>query len=134
MKPHWFSLSADQQNELGLVVPTSRWHIIPRVELPSVFPATFRERIDSAIVVSTPTSTGGVYLAYCANRVDLRTTASTSSPWPHCALDRPKFVRRISASWGLAGPDSRGALALLGLSQQEWRWKLLQFASSARSS
>ena len=71
-KPNWFSLSVDQQDELGLIVPSSRWRIIPRTGLPSVFPETFRERIDSAIVVSTPTSTGGVYLAYSANRVDLK--------------------------------------------------------------
>jgi hypothetical protein len=71
-KPNWLTLSVDQQLEFGLVVPSLRWRIIRQAELPSVFPETFRARIDSAVMVSTPTSTGGVYLAYSANRIDFK--------------------------------------------------------------
>jgi hypothetical protein len=80
-KPSWLTLSADQQEELKLVVPSSRWRIIPGSELPSAFPDTFRARIDSAIVVSTPSSTGGVYLAYCANRVDFKDRSIDIEPF-----------------------------------------------------
>jgi hypothetical protein len=37
-----------------------------------VFPASFRQKIGSAVVVAAPTSTGGIYLTYSANRVDHR--------------------------------------------------------------
>ena len=71
-KPSWLDLSSVQYEELRSVVPSSRWRLISRTELPSVFPRTFRQKIDSAVMVSTPTSTGGLYLAYSANRVDFK--------------------------------------------------------------
>ena len=71
-RPSWFQLSPVQYSELSLVVPSSTWRLIPQAELPSVFPPTFRQKIDSAIMVSTPTSTGGLYLAYSAHRVDFK--------------------------------------------------------------
>jgi hypothetical protein len=70
-KPNWLTLSVAQQLEFDLVVPSSQWRI-RQAELPSVFPVTFRARIDSAVMVSTPTSTGGVHLAYSANRIDFK--------------------------------------------------------------
>lgn len=53
-------------------MPSSRWRIIRGIELPTVFPNAFRAKIDSAVVMSAPTSTGGTYLAYSANRVDYK--------------------------------------------------------------
>ena len=72
MKPNWFSLSDDQQKELDEIVPTSGWRIIRGTDLPTVFADTFRAKVDSAVVVSAPTSTGGTYLAFSANRVDYK--------------------------------------------------------------
>ncbi len=80
-KPNWLSLTVAQQDELSLVVPSSRWRLVARAELPSVFPDRFRARIDSAIVVSTPTSTGGVYLAFSANRIDFKDRAIDIEPF-----------------------------------------------------
>ena len=71
-KPNWFSLSDDQQEELDKIVLSPGWRIICGTELPSVFPSDFRAKIDSALVLSVPTSTGGTYLAFSANRVDYK--------------------------------------------------------------
>ena len=71
-KPNWFSLSDDQQQELNRVALSPGWRIVRGAELPSVFPEDFRAKIDSALVVAAPTSTGGTYLAYSASRVDYK--------------------------------------------------------------
>jgi len=42
-KPNWFSLSVDQQDELGLVVPSSHWRIIAQGSLPR----EIRAKVDS---------------------------------------------------------------------------------------
>jgi len=70
MKPNWRSLSDEQQIELSRIAPSPGWRLIPGAELPSIFPESFRAKIDSAIIISAPTSTGGTYLVYSANRVD----------------------------------------------------------------
>ena len=80
MKPSWVRITPEQQEELGRCVPTPGWRIIPTSELPSVFPPAFREKIDSALVIATPTSTGGTYLAYTANRVDFKAQAVDIEP------------------------------------------------------
>lgn len=69
-KPNWFTLSEDEQEELGDNVQSPGWRIVPSNQLRRVFPESFRQKIDSAVLLSVPTSTGGVYLAYSANRVD----------------------------------------------------------------
>jgi hypothetical protein len=71
-KPNWLTLCEDHRQELGDCVQSPGWRIIPGSELPSVFPDLFRQKIDSAVVVTAPTSTGGTYLAYSANRVDYK--------------------------------------------------------------
>lgn len=70
--PNWLTLSDDQQRELDGCVKSPGWRIIPGRDLPTVFPESFRQKVDSAVVVAAPTSTGGAYLAYSANRVDYR--------------------------------------------------------------
>ena len=80
MKPSWIRITPEQQEELGRCVPVPGWRIVPRIDLPSVFPAAFREKIDSALVIATPTSTGGTYLAYSANRVDFKYRAIDIEP------------------------------------------------------
>jgi hypothetical protein len=69
-KPNWVRLSDDEQEEIDRVVLSPGWRLIRGAELPSAFPSDFRAKIDSAVVVAAPTSTGGTYLAYSANRVD----------------------------------------------------------------
>lgn len=72
VKATWFTLSADQQRDLDERAKSPGWRIVGGRELPAVFPEALREKIDSAVVVATPTSTGGTYLVYSANRVDYK--------------------------------------------------------------
>ena len=81
MKANWIRLTPDQQDELERCVPAPGWRIVPRDELPNVFPRTLREEIDSALVIAAPTSTGGTYLAYSANRLDWRDRAVDIEPF-----------------------------------------------------
>ncbi len=69
-KPNWLTLSDDQRRELDACVKSPGWRIVPGRDLPEVFPPSFRQKIDSAVVVAAPTSTGGTYIAYSASRVD----------------------------------------------------------------
>ena len=39
-------------------------------ELPSVFPSAYRAKMDSALAIGVPTSTGGTYLVFSARRID----------------------------------------------------------------
>lgn len=71
-KPNWVSLTSEQRDELDKCMPCPGWRIISREQLPAVFSSAFREKIDSAVVVAAPTSTGGMYLAYSASRVDYK--------------------------------------------------------------
>jgi hypothetical protein len=79
-KPSWVNLTTEQQDELDRTVPSSGWRLVPQAELPTVFPESFRRTIDSALVISAPTSTGGTYLAYSANRVDAKAGAIDIEP------------------------------------------------------
>lgn len=96
MKPNWLSLSDDQQGELEGIAPSPGWRIIRRAELPTVFPEPFRAKIDSAVVISAPTSTGGTYLVYSANRVDYR--------------DRQIDIEPFGLIVHSSGPSSSGVL------------------------
>jgi hypothetical protein len=80
MKANWVTVTSEQQAELSQRLPASGWRIIPSRDLPSVFPPSFREKIDSAFVITAPTSTGGTYLAYSANRVDFKSQAIDVEP------------------------------------------------------
>jgi hypothetical protein len=80
-KPNWINLSSDQQDELGRFVHAPGWRVVAGSELPSVFPERFRAKIDSALIVAAPTSTGGTYLAFSANRVDLKARALDIEPF-----------------------------------------------------
>ncbi len=77
----WINLSTKQQDELGLPIRSPGWRLLPGRELPSVFPDTFRKKIDSALLISAQTSTGGMYLAFSANRVDGRDQAIDIEPF-----------------------------------------------------
>ena len=80
-RPSWINLSSTQQDELHTFVPAPGWRLVPGRELPSLFPETFRAKIDSAVVIAAPTSTGGTYLVFSANRVDLKARALDIEPF-----------------------------------------------------
>ena len=80
-KPNWINLSSSQQDELDRFVHSPGWRVVAGSELPSVFPERFRAKIESALIIAAPTSTGGTYLAFSANRVDLRARALDIEPF-----------------------------------------------------
>jgi hypothetical protein len=49
--------------------------------LPTVFPSSLRERIDSALLICDATSTGGNYLAVSAHRIDEKAQAIDIEPF-----------------------------------------------------
>ena len=80
-KPSWINLSSQQQDELEQFLRPPSWRLLPGRELPSVFPDTLRAKIDSALLIAAPTSTGGVYLAFSANRIDFKDRAIDIEPF-----------------------------------------------------
>ena len=74
-KASWIELTPEQRSELNVCVSPKRWRVVRPDDLPSVFPLRFRSKIDSALVIAEETSTGGTYLAYSANRFDLKDRA-----------------------------------------------------------
>lgn len=81
LKVSWINLSSTQQDELNLPLRSPGWRLLSGNELPSVFPETFRKNIDSALLISAQTSTGGTYLAFSANRVDGKDKAIDIEPF-----------------------------------------------------
>ena len=80
-KPSWLRLSRQQQDEFGQLVPSETWRRVSRDELPSVFSTTLRSKLDSAIMVSTISPQGVAYLAFSADRVDLKTESIDIEPF-----------------------------------------------------
>lgn len=69
-EPSWISLTTTQQSELEPFVQLAGWQILSRQSIPTVFPARFRDKLDSAVVISAPTSSGGTWLVFNAVRPD----------------------------------------------------------------
>jgi hypothetical protein len=80
-KPNWINLSSSQRDELDRFVHPPGWRLVAWSELPSVFPERFRAKMDSALIIAAPTSTGGTYLAFSANRIDLKARALDIEPF-----------------------------------------------------
>lgn len=80
MKPSWIDVTRNQREELAQYVPAAEWRVLSRSELPSVFPNSFREKLDLALLISAPTSTGGTYLVLSANRFDSKDRAVDIEP------------------------------------------------------
>ena len=65
----WINITSTQRSEIALI-ESPGWQLVAGAALPSVFPSSLRAKIDSAVLIAAPTSFGGTYLAYSANRVD----------------------------------------------------------------
>lgn len=70
IKTSWVSLTSGQREELSELCRASCWRVIPQIELPKVFPERLRAKIDSALLITAETSTGGTYQVVSALRVD----------------------------------------------------------------
>jgi hypothetical protein len=80
-KPSWIRLTPSQQRELDSIVPTPGRRLVPKENIPSVFPVSFREKMDSAVMISAPTSTGGTFLVFNAIRLDAKAMAFDQEPF-----------------------------------------------------
>ena len=80
-KTSWINLTPAQQREIDQHSIKSGWKILPRETLPSFFSSDFREKLDSAMMIAAPTSTGGTYLVYNALRVDIKDSAIDQEPF-----------------------------------------------------
>ena len=81
-KASWITLTTEQQDELERFMPKlGTFKVVPHNQLPGVFSDGFRKKIDSAMVISAPTSTGGTYLAISANRIDFKDQAIDVEPF-----------------------------------------------------
>jgi hypothetical protein len=81
LKVSLIDLSTSQQDELDSLLCPPSWRILSARELPSLFPESFRNKIDSALLIAQPTSTGGVYLGLSAHRVDVKDQAVDIEPF-----------------------------------------------------
>jgi hypothetical protein len=80
-RPSWINLRSEQQDELDRLVHPPGWCLLPGKELPTVFADRFRAKIDSALMIAAPTSTGGTYLVFSASRVDSKARAIDIEPF-----------------------------------------------------
>lgn len=80
MKETWINLSTEQLDELNQYGLEPGWRVLHQSELPGVFPDRLRGKIDSALAVTAPTSSGGTFLVFSALRVDSRDRAVDMQP------------------------------------------------------
>jgi hypothetical protein len=80
-KTSWFNLTEEQSKEFEDVDMQTGWKIIQQNDLPSVLPSDFRKKIDSAVMITAPTSTGGTYLVYNNLRVEQKEKAIDQHPF-----------------------------------------------------
>jgi hypothetical protein len=102
MEESWFALTTEQRADLNRFMIPPGWRIVGQTGLPVLFPESLRSRIDSALAVAAPTSTGGTYLIFSALRPDVR----------HQAVDIEPFGLIVDSS----GPSSSGVF----LHHGEW--------------
>lgn len=83
--PSFIPLTADKAQEIKNLCPpdvSARWFkVIPQEKIPSVFPESFREKLDHAVVMGSGDATGKVYLVLNAQRVDVKATAIDQEPF-----------------------------------------------------
>jgi hypothetical protein len=80
-KSSWVSLTSSQQQELQGFATMPGWKLLSQDSIPTVFPQDFRHKLDSAVMIAAPTSSGGTYLVCNALRADLRTREIDQEPF-----------------------------------------------------
>ena len=80
-EPSWISLTTTQQSELQPFDLTAGWQVLSHQSIPTVFPEPFRNKLDSAVVISAPTSSGGTWLVFNALRPDRRAGQIDQEPF-----------------------------------------------------
>ncbi len=59
----------------------SGWKLLSQGSLPSILPSDLRKKVDTAVMIAAPTSTGGTYLVYNNLRVDHKAGAIDQHPF-----------------------------------------------------
>ncbi len=80
-QPSWVSLTTSQQDEIAKYASCPGWQILSQDSIPSVFPEGFRQKLDSAVVIGAPTSSGGTYVVFNAKRVDEKARMIDDEPF-----------------------------------------------------
>lgn len=75
LKAVFAGISEEHQAELERYVSPPGWRTISWSSLPSVLSLPYREKLDSAILIAAPTSTGGAYMTFTLQRVDIKDRA-----------------------------------------------------------
>ena len=81
MKESWITLTENQRKELEDFKNKPGWRVLSQNQIPSVFPESLRTKIDSALIITADTSTGGSYLVINSLRVDSKANAIDMEPF-----------------------------------------------------
>ena len=80
----WFNivpLSVEAQDELSQYSMSPGFRVVSAASLPHALPLGFREKVDSAVLITQPTSTGGLYLVFNNYRVDIKPRVIDREPF-----------------------------------------------------
>ncbi|WP_337173499.1 hypothetical protein [Paludisphaera sp.] len=84
-KPSFVLLSRDKAQELKRLCPADEsepWYrVIPQEQIPSVFPASFRSKLDHAVIMGSGDANGMTYLVVNAQRIDEKASAIDQEPF-----------------------------------------------------
>ena len=81
MKDSYMRLTPEQQQEIAELASTSGWRLVSRESLPSIFPASFRNKLDSAVLIVSGTVQGTTTLVCNAARLDFPARAVDQEPF-----------------------------------------------------
>lgn len=114
-KTSWFTLTTTQCKEIENVGMRSGWKLLSQESLPSVLPLDFRKKVDTAVMIAAPTSTGGTFLVYNNLRVDHKTAAVDQHAFcPHGQFYWPKSQWIVSSPWKMEGTHYKSTERILG--------------------
>lgn len=81
MNASWIRLNDDARAELSQYSRTVGWTRLTAEKLPLAVPLSLRAKIDSAVAITTPTSTGGTYVVFSMWRRDTKDSAFDNEPF-----------------------------------------------------
>jgi len=58
------NITSEQVAEINMSSTNSGWKLLPKSQLPNIFPQSFAEKTDSFLAITAQTSTGGTYLVW----------------------------------------------------------------------
>src|SRR5579872_3050739 len=84
-QPSWIPLTHEQKDEFSAIRDAlgsdPRYFVVPQEKIPSVYSPIFREKLDSALIMSSTGPQGTVFLGVNALRVDSKARAIDEEPF-----------------------------------------------------